>query len=127
MANLQVKNIPDDLHGRLRAYAREHNSTISAVVLAAVSGSWPAGSGGNVWLNAPRPTWGSKPQRCSGKNARCGTRRRIDPTGCRCSVAVEYLLRTPLGITVANTLDRAFLVAPELMDAEVLSVPTGFA
>ena len=38
------------------------------------------------------------------------------------SVAVEYLLRTPLGMTVANTLDRASLVAPELMDAEVLSV-----
>ena len=38
------------------------------------------------------------------------------------SVAVEYLLRTPLGLTVANTLDRASLVAPELMDAEVLSV-----
>ena len=27
-----------------------------------------------------------------------------------------------LGMTVANTLDRASLVAPELMDAEVLSV-----
>ena len=38
------------------------------------------------------------------------------------SVAVEYLLRTPLGLTVVNTLDRAYLVAPELMDAEVLSV-----
>ena len=36
MANLQVKNIPDDLHDRLRAYARESNSTISAAVLAAV-------------------------------------------------------------------------------------------
>ena len=38
------------------------------------------------------------------------------------SVAVEYLLRTPLGLTVANTIDSASLVAPELMDAEVLSV-----
>ena len=38
------------------------------------------------------------------------------------SVAVEYLLRTPLGLTVANTLDSASLIAPELMDAEVLSV-----
>ena len=36
MANLQVKNIPDDLHDRLRAYARESNSTIGAAVLAAV-------------------------------------------------------------------------------------------
>ena len=36
MGNLQVKNIPEDLHERLRRYARESNSTISAAVLAAV-------------------------------------------------------------------------------------------
>ena len=36
MANLQVKNIPDALHDRLRAHARESNSTMGAVVLAAV-------------------------------------------------------------------------------------------
>lgn len=38
------------------------------------------------------------------------------------SVAFEYLLRTRLGRTVASTIDGASLVAPELMDAEVLSV-----
>ena len=38
------------------------------------------------------------------------------------SVAVEYLLRTPLGLMVSGSLDSASLVAPELMDAEVLSV-----
>ena len=38
------------------------------------------------------------------------------------SVAVEYLLRTPVGMSVANTIESAALVAPELMDAEVLSV-----
>ncbi len=38
------------------------------------------------------------------------------------SVAVEYLLRTPLGLTLAGTIDDASLLAPELMDAEVLSV-----
>ena len=36
MANLQVKNIPDDLHDRLRRHARASNCTISAAVLAAV-------------------------------------------------------------------------------------------
>ena len=36
MANLQVKNIPDELHERLRRHAREHNCTLSAVVLSAV-------------------------------------------------------------------------------------------
>lgn len=36
MANLQVKNIPDELHDRLRRHARERNCTISAAVLTAV-------------------------------------------------------------------------------------------
>ena len=38
------------------------------------------------------------------------------------SVAVEYLLRTPLGLTVGDIIEDASLVAPELMDVEVLSV-----
>ena len=38
------------------------------------------------------------------------------------SVAVEYLLRTPLGVSVAGMIESSTLVAPELMDAEVLSV-----
>jgi len=38
------------------------------------------------------------------------------------SVAVEYLLRTPLGIKAASTIEAAGLVAPELLDAEVLAV-----
>jgi len=37
------------------------------------------------------------------------------------SVAVEYLLRTPLGLAAADTLDSAALIAPELMDVEVAS------
>ena len=36
MANLQVKNVPDSLHEKLRNHARESGLTISAVVLAAV-------------------------------------------------------------------------------------------
>ncbi|MXZ85147.1 MAG: type II toxin-antitoxin system VapC family toxin [Acidimicrobiia bacterium] len=38
------------------------------------------------------------------------------------SVAVEYLLRTPLGITLAGTVEEASLAAPEMLDAEVMSV-----
>ena len=38
------------------------------------------------------------------------------------SIAVEYLLRTSLGLTVADMIEGASLAAPELMDAEVLSV-----
>ena len=36
IANLQVKNIPDTLHQRLRRYAREHKCTLSDIVLAAI-------------------------------------------------------------------------------------------
>ena len=36
MANLQVRNMPDDLHERLRRHARENNCTMSAAVLTAV-------------------------------------------------------------------------------------------
>ena len=38
------------------------------------------------------------------------------------SVAAEYLLKTPLGMAVAETMKGASLIAPELLDVEVLSV-----
>lgn len=38
------------------------------------------------------------------------------------SVAVEYLLRTELGIRVAPLLEGSILVAPSLLDVEVMSV-----
>ena len=36
MPHLQVKNVPDSLHERLRRFARETNRTLSAAVLSAV-------------------------------------------------------------------------------------------
>ncbi len=36
MANLQIKNMPDTLHERLRRHARENNCTMSAVALTAI-------------------------------------------------------------------------------------------
>ena len=36
MANLQVRNMPDDLHERLRRHARENNRTMSAAVVDAI-------------------------------------------------------------------------------------------
>ncbi len=38
------------------------------------------------------------------------------------SAAVEYLLRTPLGLKLDELIEEAFLLAPELLDVEVLSV-----
>ena len=36
MANLQVKNLPDALHRRLRHYAQKHHQTISDITLEAI-------------------------------------------------------------------------------------------
>lgn len=36
MANLQIRNMPDTLHERLRQYARENNCTMRAVALIAI-------------------------------------------------------------------------------------------
>jgi hypothetical protein len=36
MGNLQVKNIPDSLHKRLRRYAKRRNTTLSDIVLKAI-------------------------------------------------------------------------------------------
>jgi plasmid stability protein len=36
MANLQVKNLPEALHTRLRRYARQRHQTLSDVALAAL-------------------------------------------------------------------------------------------
>jgi predicted nucleic acid-binding protein len=38
------------------------------------------------------------------------------------SAATEYLLRTPLGLKLAHVIEGASLLAPELLDVEVLSV-----
>jgi plasmid stability protein len=37
VANLQVKNVPDALHPRLRAYARRSGRTLREIVLGAVA------------------------------------------------------------------------------------------
>ena len=38
------------------------------------------------------------------------------------SAAAEYLLRTPLGLKLADLIGGAFILAPELLDVEVLSI-----
>lgn len=38
------------------------------------------------------------------------------------SAAAEYLLRTSLGLKVANIIEGSYLLAPELLDVEVLAV-----
>ena len=38
------------------------------------------------------------------------------------STATEYLLRTPLGLKLVDILEDAMLLAPELLDVEVMSV-----
>lgn len=38
------------------------------------------------------------------------------------SVAVDYILKTPRGLAVGGVIEDAWLLAPEMVDAEVLSV-----
>ena len=57
MRNLQVRNVPDPLHERLRRCASEHRRTMSEVVLAALE------------REVARQEW----------NARLATRPRTDP------------------------------------------------
>jgi predicted nucleic acid-binding protein len=38
------------------------------------------------------------------------------------SAAAEYLLRTLIGLKLADVIEKAFLLSPELLDVEVLSV-----
>ena len=38
------------------------------------------------------------------------------------SAAAEFLLRTPLGLKLGDLIEGAFILAPELLDVEVLSV-----
>lgn len=54
MANLQVKNVPDTLHQRLRRYAQEHKCTLSDIVLIALERELAR----REWHErlAPRPT-----------------------------------------------------------------------
>ena len=42
------------------------------------------------------------------------------------SVAVEYLLGTQLGLTIADVVENSDLVTPELFDIEVMSAMRGF-
>ena len=81
-------------------------------------GGGDAGSGGRYRGRPGGPGVGA-----AGGGA-LGPRRRASVTEyvVDASVAVEYLLRTPLGVAVADLLDSASLTAPELMDAEVVSV-----
>ena len=36
MANIQIKNMPEKLHNRLRRYAREQNCTLGEIILEAI-------------------------------------------------------------------------------------------
>ena len=36
MANIQVKNVPEKLHNRLRRYAREQDCTLGEIILEAI-------------------------------------------------------------------------------------------
>ena len=123
MANLQVRNIPDGLHERLRRHARLNNRSMSAVVLTAVERELDRWEWQEHMASRPKTDLGVSAR----KAARGRTLRPLHGDGVSryvvdASVAVEYLLKTPLGLAVADTIENATLASPELLDAEVLSV-----
>ncbi len=58
MANLQVKNVPDALHERLRRHARENNCTISETVLTAVERELAMWEWRTHWAKRPKTDLG---------------------------------------------------------------------
>ncbi len=58
MAHLQVKNVPDSVHDRLRCFARETNRTLSAAVLAAVERELEAWEWRKRWAQRPETDLG---------------------------------------------------------------------
>ena len=58
MANIQVKNVPDSVHERLRRVAREQNTTLSAVVLSAVEHELTWAEWQRHWEQQPTITLG---------------------------------------------------------------------
>lgn len=53
MANLQVKNVPDSLHKRLRRYAKRRNTTLSDIVLEALERELSRGEWLDRFLKRP--------------------------------------------------------------------------
>ena len=58
LAHLQVKNVPDSIHDRLRCFARETNRTLSAAVLAAVERELEAWEWRKRWAQRPETDLG---------------------------------------------------------------------
>ena len=54
MATLQVKNLPDETYERLRALAKQRNTTISATVRRALDRELASAAWWDEWDKAPR-------------------------------------------------------------------------
>ena len=101
MANLQVKNIPEDLHERLRRHARENHCTLSASVLAALErelARWEWRK--HLAQPAPGPASEYRRRRCSWRNVHAETRRSGDS---RLLVANGFCLPWPAPFPARTT------------------------
>ncbi len=58
MANLQVRNVPEDLHRRLREHARENNCTMSSTVLTAIERELERWEWKKRWAKLPKTDLG---------------------------------------------------------------------
>ena len=122
MANIEVKNIPEKLHNQLCRYARQQECTLGDFVLEAIERESLGGNGTGVSPPGRRPGLALQRRSCSMRNAGSVAVSYREPLRHRCVGSYEYLLRKPLGLILADILEDATLLAPELLDVEVMSV-----
>jgi hypothetical protein len=111
MSNIQVKNVPEPLHRRLRRQAKRRGCTMSEIILRAVEAELARTEWRAHLEQRPRT------RRLRGAAARAGTTtprwRTLTRYVVDASAGFEYLLRTPLGCQIAPLLEDATLLTAD--------------
>ena len=103
MATLQVKNVPETLHPRLRRYAPAHQCTLSDVVLIALEGELARHEWHERLAQRPTTALGCQRRRCSNRTDNSGKR--------RSAVTVRWSMPPPQHISCARRLASSVLTS----------------
>jgi len=122
-ANLNVRDLPDELHAVLVHRASARGMSLRAYVVEVLTAHCPPWrSGSATWTGCRRLGTGGRGRRRSVRPGRTGMRTwRASSLVVDASAIVELLRRTTAGRQVARRLQGAALAAPAHLDAEVLS------
>jgi predicted nucleic acid-binding protein len=121
VANLQIKDLPEDIHDELRRRASRSGMTVRDYVLDLLRRDQSIPSRVE-WLESLRqldPVEAGRPAAELIREQRAA--RAQVPVVVDASAVVELLLRSPAAAPVEEALVRNSAVAPELLDTEVLS------